>query len=150
MIFVGQRCPENCHKPVTEELIDRAFKMVNLGQRDLEKGRQQIVHGFRTERASELGGTDDIAEQHGDLLFLAMDRVPGGENALRQMRRGVGDWLRAKLSAAGQSASERGTTTCAEFLIGSHGDAASGTGLRQPRTTLRAETRPGSVLSGAA
>ena len=58
---------------------------MDLGQRQLEESLEHLVHRLGAQTLGQLGRVGDVAEQHGDLLSLALERVLGGEDLLGQM-----------------------------------------------------------------
>jgi hypothetical protein len=50
---------------------------------------QQALGGLRIEVADQLGRADDVREQNGDLLPLAVERIPAGQDLLGEVPRGV-------------------------------------------------------------
>jgi hypothetical protein len=71
MVLMRNGRPEQRHKPVTKELIDRPFVPVHLIEHQLEKAVEQGVHMFRTNALGERGRVDEVAEEDRDLLAFA-------------------------------------------------------------------------------
>jgi hypothetical protein len=90
VVLESQRRPEQRHEPVAKELIDRAFVAVDLGQRHLEEAIDEGVHRVRAKPIGQRRGVGHVTEQHRDDLALALDGVPGGEDLLGEVLRGVG------------------------------------------------------------
>jgi hypothetical protein len=89
MILVRERRAEKRHEPVAEELVHRALVAVHFAERGLEEPAEQDVHAVRAEPLGESGGADEIAEEHGDGLALALHGATRGEDLLGEMARGV-------------------------------------------------------------
>jgi hypothetical protein len=90
LVFMGERRPEQGHKAVTQELIDRPLVAVDLDQGQLEKPVQEGVHGFGTHALSQDREVRQVAEKDGDLFALALEGASGGQDLLGEVLRGVG------------------------------------------------------------
>ncbi len=89
MILTRDRCPEQRHESVAEELIDRAFVAVHLGKRDTEEAIDHAVKFLRPQLRRQAARPDHVAEQHGHLLALTLDGTPDGQDLLTDVPRGV-------------------------------------------------------------
>ena len=90
VILVGERRAEQRHEAVAEELVHRAFVAMHLRERGLEEAAQKRVHAVGADPLGEGGGADEIAEEHGDGLALALHGGAGGEDLLGEMPGRVG------------------------------------------------------------
>ena len=88
VVLVGDGRAEQGHEAVAQELVDRPLVAVDLAQGQLEEPVQQEVHGLRSQPLRQGGRAHQVAEEHGDLLALALQGGPGLEAC--QVRRGVG------------------------------------------------------------
>ena len=77
VVLVGERGAEEGHEAIAEELVDRALVAMHLGEGGLEEGVDEDVHPLRPEPLGERSGPNQIAEEHGDWLALAFQRVLG-------------------------------------------------------------------------
>ena len=73
VIFVRDGRPEQRHETVPQELIDGALISMDLGHGNGEERLEQRVHALLPKPFREHRGLDEVAEQHGDLLSLALD-----------------------------------------------------------------------------
>ncbi len=89
VVLVGDRRAEERHEPVAEELVDRAFVAMHLGERGLEEAAEEDVHALGAEPLGQRGRADHVAEEHGDRLALALERAAGGEDLLGEVPRRV-------------------------------------------------------------
>ena len=139
MILVRDRCPEQRHEPVAEELVDGSGVAVHLGQRVLEEAVDDLVKILRPQLPGQVAGAHDVAEQHGDLLALAPGGTRDGQDLLADMPRGVARRTRRGGHRAPASGAEPGPLR----LRGS----AVRAGRNQARAAIRAETRvAGSIV----
>ncbi len=91
VVLVGQRRAEQRHEAVAEELVDRALVAVDLAHRQLEEAVEQRVHALGPDPLGERRGVGDVAEQHGDLLALALQGRARGQDALGQVLGRIAD-----------------------------------------------------------
>ena len=54
---------------------------------------EELLGGFRVETANQFGGIFQVGKQHGDLLALAFQGAFGREDLVREIGRGIGEWL---------------------------------------------------------
>jgi AAA ATPase-like protein len=90
VVLVRERRAEEGHEAVAEKLVDGALVAVDLGEGDLEEPVEEIVHRVGPQPLGQRGGADQIAEEHGDRLALALQRRPRGEDALGEVPGCVG------------------------------------------------------------
>ena len=90
VILVGERRAEQRHEAVAEELVHRAFVAMHLRERRLEEAAQERVHAVGADPLGEGGGADEVAEEHGDGLALALHGGARGEDLLGEMPGRVG------------------------------------------------------------
>ena len=147
VVLVGERGAEERHEAVAEELVDRALVTVHLGEGRLEKGVDQGVHPLRSKPLGEAGGADEVAEEHGDGLALALQRAPGGEDPRGEMPRRVGG--RRRLGRGGPSRSRGGDRAAARRAeLRGLGELrpARDAGGGEPLPALETELRPRGIL----
>jgi hypothetical protein len=75
MILVSDRRPEQRHDSIAEELVDRAFVPVNLGENQLEGSSHQTMDDLRIQPLAQCGEARDVHEQHRHLFPLALKRA---------------------------------------------------------------------------
>jgi hypothetical protein len=93
MILMGDRCPEQRHKPITEELVDGAFVAVDIVKRQFEEPVQQRMHVFGSDALGNRGRVRQVTEQNGDLFPFPFKGTPGGQNFLGKVFGRVGQWF---------------------------------------------------------
>ena len=89
VILVGDGRAEQRHDPVAEELVHGALVPVHLGQHQLEGAGHEGVDLLGIEARGDRGEAGDVHEEHRDLLALALQRGPGGEDVLGKVLGGV-------------------------------------------------------------
>src|SRR2546425_4022548 len=89
MVFMGQRRPEQSHKPVAKKLIDGAFIAMNLGDRHLKELVEHSMHPVRTNLFSKSCGIGEVAEDHRHLLSLPFESAPGSQNFFSKVFRRI-------------------------------------------------------------
>src|SRR5687767_7413864 len=146
MILVREGRAEERHEAVAEELVDRALVAMHLRERGLEEPAQQRVHGLGAEPFGERGRADDVAEQYGDGLALALDRAPRGEDLLGEMTRRVRRGRRRRRTGGGDGG---GAALDAEPRAIGERVTAGGTDRRQLLTALETELRAARILPPA-
>src|SRR5262249_5586402 len=67
-----------------------AFEAVHRVHHVLQGRVQEPLGSFRVEIADQFRGAFEVGKQHRDLLAFAFERAAGGEDFLRQIRRGIG------------------------------------------------------------
>ena len=77
MILVSDGRTEQRHEAVTEKLVDGALVAVNLRERALEEPVEQCMHLLGPEAFGQPRGVDDVTEEDGHELVLAIERDPG-------------------------------------------------------------------------
>ena len=85
VVFVGHWRPEQGHDAVAQYLVDRALVAMHGVHHAVQGGIQEPLGGFGVEVGDELGRPFQVGKQHRDLLALAFQRTPGGEDLLGQM-----------------------------------------------------------------
>src|SRR5262249_34474867 len=78
-IFVSNGGTEQRHDPIAGVLIDRPFKLVDLGRNALEAAVDDLVHDLRIELLSEGGKASHVSKQDRDLLTFAFESAARGE-----------------------------------------------------------------------
>ena len=75
VVVVGDRQPEDRHRGVADELLERAGVPLHDPAREIVEAREQASQVLRVERLAERGRADDIGEQDGDeASFVRHDR----------------------------------------------------------------------------
>ncbi len=100
VIFVGERCAEEGHDPVSHHLVDGAFVEVHGLHHALEHRIEDLARLFGITVGQELQRSPEVSEQHRHPLALAFQRPPRGEDLLGEMLWRIGvrrdtSWLRA-------------------------------------------------------
>ena len=72
-VLVRDRRAEERHEAVAGELVDDALEAVDLVEREVEVLVEQLAVLLRIEPLGDRGRADEIAEQHRDLLALAVE-----------------------------------------------------------------------------
>ena len=149
VILVRQRGAEERHEAIAEELVDGALVAVDLGQRRLEEAVEEVVHGVGPQPFGQRGGPDQVAEEHGDRLALALQCRARGEDALGEVARrvGIGGVRRRHGGPRGLDRAAAGRTEARALR---ELDAARGTGDRQAGAARDAEARPDGIVVTAA
>src|SRR5262249_39710703 len=93
MILMGERCPEQRHEAITEELIDSPLIAMDLVEGYLKKAIEERVHCLGSDALSNRGRVRQVTEQYGDLFPFAFKSAPGGQNLLSKMFWDVGQWF---------------------------------------------------------
>jgi hypothetical protein len=96
VVFMGQRRSKQCHNPVPQDLIHRAFKAMHRLHHDVNGGIEELLGRFRVEVLDQLGGVFDVGKQNGDLLTLTFQGVAGGEDFFGEMLGRVGEGWRGR------------------------------------------------------
>ena len=144
MVLVGDRRAEERHEAIAEELIDGALVAVDLGEAQGEEPVQEGVHRLRAQTLGQRRGVGDVAEEHGHLLALPLDRAPQGEDLVSEVLRSVGLWARELRRRCGlaERRSALPTESVSRGIRGAAGCADGG----QRGGTLPTESRPGGIL----
>ena len=152
VILVGQRRPEERHEAVAEELVDGALVAVDLGEGGLEELVDEDVHALRPQPLRQRGRADQVAEEHGDGLALALQRAARREDPLGEVARRVGGRRpdlgrgrrrrRGPRPAGGDGVAALGAELRRVRELG----AAREAGRREPLAALEAELRPRRIL----
>ena len=135
VVLVGQRRAEQRHDAVAHHLVDGALVPVHGLHHVLEDGIQEragllgIAVGEQLHRALEIG------EEHRDLLALALQRAPGGEDLLGEVLRRVA----VRRAPGPRRAAEPLPTAAAKLIAGVIGEPARGADDRERRCALGAE-----------
>ena len=85
VVLVGQRGAEEREEAVAQELGHGPLVAVDLGQRAGEELLDEAGHRLGADPLGRSGGVDDVAEEGGDGLALALERAARREDLLRQM-----------------------------------------------------------------
>ena len=154
VILVRDGRAEQRHEAVAEELVDRAFVVVDLGEGQLEEALEQTVHRLRPQPRGQLRRIGDVAKQHGHLLALALQRALRGEDLLGEVsgRVALGRGEPRRLSPGGRGGGddgERPTALLAKFVARGVLDAAVRTARRQARAALRTKLGVGRSVVAA-
>ena len=145
MILEGHRGPEQGHQAVTEELVHRALVAVHRLGHQPERVVHELVHGLRIQTLGQARGLDDVAEQHGHLLALALERASRHQDLLGEVLRGVCAW-RAELWRWGRGLCSRPGAFGAKLRSRGERGATVRAGARQRGGTFLAELGRQSVL----
>jgi hypothetical protein len=84
VILVGEGCAEQHHDPVAHHPVDRALVAMHGFHHQVESGVENLAHLFWVTVSEQLHGAPGVAEEHRDLLALALQRGPGGDDLLGQ------------------------------------------------------------------
>ncbi len=147
VVLVGERRAEERHDPVAHDLVDRALVAVHRFHHPLEHGIQQAPGFLRILVGQELHRALEIGEEHRDLLALAFERVPRGEDLLGEVLRGIALGRGLALHRLG---GRRGAAGAAEALVRQQLRVAARTARHQARAALLAEPNTLTVLGLAA
>ena len=144
MILVGDRRAEEGHDPVAHDPVHGALVAVDRLNHAFEHRVEELLRVLGVAVSKQLHRTLDVGEQHGDLLALALEGCPGGQDL-------VGKVLRRVTLGRGKAGIVRNrlqgmATLGAELGCGRHLASTVGTGSRQRSSTLLAELRLNSVL----
>ena len=90
MVLVCDGRTEERHDPITRVLVDGAFEAVHPLGKDLEETLEDPVPLLGTDLLRQLCRTQDVGEEHGDLLALTLERTALRQDLLCQVRGGVG------------------------------------------------------------
>jgi hypothetical protein len=91
-VFGNDRCPKERHDAVAHDLVDGAFITVHGRHHALQDRIEELPGLFRVTLRQEFHRAFEVRKQPGDLLTLAFEGAFGGEDLLRQIGRGVGEW----------------------------------------------------------
>ena len=144
MILVGERRAEEGHDPVAHDPVHRALVAMHGLDHALEDGVEELLCLLGVAVGKQLHRTLDVGEQHRDLLPLALDGCPGGEDPICEVLGGVALGRGEAWIASGWN--QKTGTLRAELGCGRYLAPAIRTGTCQRRGTLLAELRPGAVL----
>src|SRR3989442_1395254 len=89
MVLMSDGRPEERHNPITHHLVDRALVAVDRLHHEFEHRVQDLARLLGVPVGEQLHGALYVGEEHGDLLALAFQGGPGGEDVLGQVLRGV-------------------------------------------------------------
>src|SRR2546428_743737 len=90
---MGNRCPEQRHEAITEELIDGALVAMHFVERYFKKAIEEGVHCLRSDTLRNGSGVHQVTEQYRHLFAFAFEGTPGGQNFLGKVFRGIGQWF---------------------------------------------------------
>jgi hypothetical protein len=85
VILMSQRCPEEGHDPVAHDLVDGAFVAVDRLHHPLEHGVEKLPGLFGVPVGEQLHRPLEVCEEDGDLLALALESRPRGQDAIGQV-----------------------------------------------------------------
>ena len=89
-VLQRERCAEEGHGAVAEELVDGALVGVHVLADQLDEAVHDRVHLLRAQVRGERRRVHDVAEQHGHVLALALERRARAQDALGEVARRVG------------------------------------------------------------
>ena len=92
VVLVGNGRPKERHDAVAQDLVDGALVAVHGVHHAVDGGIEELLGRFGIQAANELGRVFDIRKEHGHLLTLAFQGAAGGQDFLREIGRGVGEW----------------------------------------------------------
>jgi hypothetical protein len=144
VVLVGDRRAEERHEAIAEELIDGALVAVDLGEAEGEEPVQEVVHGLGAQAFGQGRGVGDVAEEHGDLLALALEGAAQGEDLVGQMLGRVG--LGARERPRRRRGGERRGALATESAVRRIRRAAGATGGDQGGRALPAESRASGIV----
>jgi hypothetical protein len=136
VIFECERCAEERHQPIAEELVHRALVAMDRVRHEAQNAVHQLVHYLGIEPLGHTRRLDDVGEQHGHLLALALERNARCQDAVREVRGSI----RSSRRCAG-GAGDGATTRRAEARLGAKRGAAAGAVPAEHRATMLAEPR---------
>src|SRR5215510_4089383 len=90
---MGDRSPKQCHKSITEELINGPLVPMHSIERQFKELLQQGMHVFGTKTFGNRGGVCQVTEQHCHLFAFAFESTSRGQNLLGKVFRRVREWL---------------------------------------------------------
>ena len=90
MVLVGDRRPEQGHDAVAHHLVDRALVAVDRLHHPFEHRIEKLARFLGVTVGEQLHRALQVGEQHRDLLALAFERAPGGQDLLGEVPGGVG------------------------------------------------------------
>jgi hypothetical protein len=102
VVFMRHGCTKERHDTVAQHLVDGAFEAVHRVHHVLQGRVQEPLGSFRVETADQFRGAFEVGKQHGHLLPFAFERAAGGEDFLRQIRRGIDEGGRREGGARGR------------------------------------------------
>ncbi len=85
MILVGDRRAEERHDPVAHDPVHGTLVAVDCLDHAFEHGVEELLRILGIAIGKHLHRALDIGEQHGDLLALAVDGRPCGEDLIGEM-----------------------------------------------------------------
>src|SRR5215813_7240115 len=89
VVLVGNRGAKKRHDPVAHHLIDSTLVAVHGLHHVREHRVEELACLFGITVSEQLHGALEVGEEHRDLLALAFEARPGGEDFLCEMFRGV-------------------------------------------------------------
>src|SRR5262249_18212037 len=92
MVFMGDGSPEERHNAIAHDLIDGPLIAMDRRDHPFQHRIEQLPRFLRIAIGQQLHGSLQIGKEHRDLLAFAFERTAGGENLLREIRWGVGEW----------------------------------------------------------
>src|SRR5215510_6337908 len=90
MILMGERCPEQCHEAIAQELIDSPLVAMHRVECYLKKAIEERVHCFGSNTLGNRGRVRQVTEEYGDLFPFAFEGTPGNQNFLGKVFRSIG------------------------------------------------------------
>ena len=77
MVLMGQGCPEQGHDPISGELVDGAFILMNLIHQDPQAAVHDLVDFFGVQLLGEGSEAGHIGKQHSHQLSLTLQGTAG-------------------------------------------------------------------------
>ena len=90
MILMRNRCAEQRHNAVAQDLVDRALVAMHGIHHDADRSVEDAARFFRVGAFDDLERAFDVGEQHRDVLALARQQRPGIKDALGKVVRRIG------------------------------------------------------------
>ena len=101
MVFMGQGRPKEGHNAVAHHLVDGALIAMHRGHHAFQHGIEELAGLLRIAVRQQLHGALEVGKQHRDLLAFAFQGTARGEDLLRKIGRGVGEWRRGAAGRGG-------------------------------------------------
>jgi hypothetical protein len=89
MVLMGQRRAEEGHDAVAHHLVDRALVAVNGLHHPFQHRIEKLARFLGVTIREQLHRALEVGEQHRDLLALAFEGAPGGQDLLGKVLGGV-------------------------------------------------------------
>jgi hypothetical protein len=119
VVLMGNRCPKEGHDAVTHDLIHGPFVAVHGCYQALQHGIEECAGVLGVAVGQQLQRAFQVGEQHGDVLALAFQGTPRGQDLLDQMARGITNrWLETWRAWRGSLPAERRAAFATELRSG--------------------------------